>query len=92
MTNRMLESLNLFSSVVNNIHFQSVGFIVFFNKVDLFREKLKKKSIRIAFPDFLPPNTASGILKGCYTQCYINQNMMECNTFSVNFVFASVVF
>lgn len=39
-TNRMHESLNLFASVVNNVHFARKPFIVFFNKRDLFEEKL----------------------------------------------------
>ncbi|TRY74846.1 hypothetical protein TCAL_00538 [Tigriopus californicus] len=51
-TNRMHESLNLFASIVNNIHFKTKPFIVFFNKKDLFEDKLKHKSIRIAFPDY----------------------------------------
>eukprot|EP00095_Tigriopus_kingsejongensis_P000163 maker-scaffold487_size158652-snap-gene-0.36 protein:Tk00163 transcript:maker-scaffold487_size158652-snap-gene-0.36-mRNA-1 annotation:"guanine nucleotide-binding protein g subunit alpha-2 isoform x2" len=56
-TNRMHESLNLFSSIVNNIHFKTKPFIVFFNKKDLFEEKLKKKSIRLAFPDYSGDNS-----------------------------------
>ena len=56
-TNRMQESLTLFASIINNIHFKRKPFIVFFNKRDLFEEKLKKKSIRIAFPDYRGDNT-----------------------------------
>ena len=50
----MQESLHLFNSVVNNIHFRSKPFIVFFNKRDLFEQKLAA-GIRIqdhAFPDY----------------------------------------
>ena len=37
----MHESLNLFASIVNNVHFRLKPFIVFFNKRDLFEEKLE---------------------------------------------------
>lgn len=53
----MHESLNLFASIVNNIHFKTKPFIVFFNKKDLFEEKLKSKSIQLAFPDYSGDNS-----------------------------------
>ena len=43
--------------VVNNVHFKRMPFIVFFNKRDLFEDKLKKKSIRIAFADYKGDNS-----------------------------------
>ncbi len=56
-TNRMHESLHLFSSILNNIHFQYKPFIVFFNKCDLFEEKISAgKSLRTAFLDFGGPD------------------------------------
>ena len=48
--NRMQESLNLFADIVNNEFFKEMPFIVFFNKHDLFKEKVRTKSIRVAFP------------------------------------------
>ena len=47
----------MFASVVNNIHFKLKPFIVFFNKRDLFEEKIKKKNIRSAFPDYEGDNS-----------------------------------
>ena len=50
--NRMQESLNLFEDIVNNEFFAEMPFIVFFNKKDLFEEKVRDKSIRVAFPTY----------------------------------------
>ena len=48
--NRMVDSLKLFEETVNGIHLRNKPFILFFNKHDLFEEKVKKKSIQCAFP------------------------------------------
>ena len=39
--------------MLNNFFFKNTSFIVFFNKVDLFREKLKTAPITIAYKDYL---------------------------------------
>ncbi|KAL0480507.1 guanine nucleotide-binding protein G(o) subunit alpha [Acrasis kona] len=51
-TNRMDESLRLFSSTVNGPLFDNTAIVLFFNKVDLFREKIMKKDLNIAFPEY----------------------------------------
>ena len=52
-TNRMAESLNLFGKMLNHNCFLSTSFVVFFNKSDLFVEKIKAgRGIKIAFPDY----------------------------------------
>ena len=50
--NRMVESLKLFEETVNGIHLCRKPFIIFFNKRDLFEEKVLRKSIHCAFPDY----------------------------------------
>lgn len=45
-TNRMVEALQLFDEICNNPFFQNSSMIVFFNKSDLFAEKIKTKSLR----------------------------------------------
>ena len=50
--NRMHESLNLFEEIANNEFFSEMPFIVFFNKKDLFDQKVRIKSIRVAFPTY----------------------------------------
>ncbi|XP_065212495.1 guanine nucleotide-binding protein subunit alpha homolog [Planococcus citri] len=53
-TNRLEESRNIFDTIVNNVIFQSVSFILFLNKTDLLEEKLKSKrsNISLNFPQF----------------------------------------
>jgi len=52
-TNRMVESENLFREMLNNVFFKKTDFIVFFNKADLFKEKLAKGvSITEAYPNY----------------------------------------
>ncbi|KAK3630572.1 Guanine nucleotide-binding protein alpha-2 subunit [Elasticomyces elasticus] len=50
--NRMMESLVLFDSVVNSRWFMRTSIILFLNKVDLFRAKLKKSPLATYFPDY----------------------------------------
>ncbi|CAG9540966.1 unnamed protein product [Cercopithifilaria johnstoni] len=56
-TNRMLESMRLFESICNSRWFINASIILFLNKKDLFIEKLKSKSIKIAFPQYNGPET-----------------------------------
>lgn len=53
-TNRMIEALDLFEEICNNVFFVKSSLILFLNKVDLFAEKIKLKNIRDypAFSDF----------------------------------------
>lgn len=51
-TNRMMESLTLFDSVINSRWFQRTSIILFLNKVDLFKAKLHKVPLRHYFPDY----------------------------------------
>ena len=50
--NRMDDSLKLFDDTVNGLDLRKKPFICFFNKHDLFEEKVKRKSIQCAFPDY----------------------------------------
>jgi len=49
-TNRMVEALELFEEICNNIFFLQSSMILFLNKCDLFREKIKTKNIRDSAP------------------------------------------
>ena len=51
-TNRMRESEKLFGEILNCIFFQRTPFIVFFNKVDLFQEKLKFARLQNYLPEY----------------------------------------
>ena len=51
-TNRMIESMHLFDDICNNMYFKLTPFIIFFNKHDLFLEKIPKRGIKETFPDY----------------------------------------
>uniref|UniRef100_A0A8D0CLA2 Guanine nucleotide binding protein (G protein) alpha 12a n=1 Tax=Scleropages formosus TaxID=113540 RepID=A0A8D0CLA2_SCLFO len=51
-TNRLVESMNIFETIVNNKLFSNVSIILFLNKMDLLVEKVKKVNIRKHFSDF----------------------------------------
>ena len=50
--NRMVESMRLFEQTLNNEHFWFTPFIVFFNKYDLFLEKIEHKSLKETFLNY----------------------------------------
>ena len=50
--NRMVESLKLFDSIVNNEWFVGTSVILFLNKKDLFEEKIPHSPITIIFDDY----------------------------------------
>lgn len=52
--NRLEESLNLFEQIVNNRWFKEASFVLFLNKLDLFREKImnSNRHLRLFFPDY----------------------------------------
>eukprot|EP01083_Nonionella_stella_P067876 179820_1 len=51
-TNRLIEALDLFKEIVGGKFFNGKSVLVFFNKYDLFAEKIKKVPISVAFDDF----------------------------------------
>ncbi|KAF3852404.1 hypothetical protein F7725_005759 [Dissostichus mawsoni] len=50
--NRLVESMNIFETIVNNKLFLNVSIILFLNKTDLLVEKIRKVDIRKHFPDY----------------------------------------
>ena len=51
-TNRLVESVSIFETIVNNRCFRTVAIIVFFNKLDLLEKKIKRSDIGKYFTDF----------------------------------------
>lgn len=51
-TNRLVESMNIFETIVNNKLFLNVSIILFLNKTDLLVEKIRTADIRKNFPEF----------------------------------------
>lgn len=56
--NRLEESLNLFTQIVNNLFFRDASFVLFLNKFDLFRDKIlrSQRHLRMYFPDYKGPD------------------------------------
>jgi len=50
--NAMSESLNLFNIVSNSRYFAAASLILFLNKSDLFRQKIKSKPLTMCFPEY----------------------------------------
>jgi len=50
--NRMHEAVSLFQQTVNSKWFEQVALILFLNKSDLFREKIKTVDLKVAFPEY----------------------------------------
>jgi GTPase SAR1 family protein len=55
-TLRMKESLVLFDEITNSQFFTDIPTILFLNKVDLFREKIKHTDLKVCFEDFPGPS------------------------------------
>jgi len=51
-TPRMKESLVLFDEICNSRYFQDIPMILFLNKMDLFKEKIKKVDLNVCFEDY----------------------------------------
>ncbi|XP_059414885.1 guanine nucleotide-binding protein subunit alpha-12-like [Carassius carassius] len=51
-TNRLVESMNIFETIVNNKLFSNVSIILFLNKMDLLVEKVRQVNISKYFSDF----------------------------------------
>lgn len=50
--NRMDESLKLFDEICNSKWFMDTSIILFLNKSDIFREKIKKTDLSVCFPHY----------------------------------------
>ncbi|KAK9766347.1 hypothetical protein K7432_004647 [Basidiobolus ranarum] len=55
-TNRMHEALMLFDSICNSHWFENTSVILFLNKIDLFRDKIKHSPVSAYFPDYTGPS------------------------------------
>ena len=56
-TNRLIESCNIFDTIVNHKYFANVSIILFLNKTDLLEKKIKHVSIKKWFPNFSGEST-----------------------------------
>ncbi len=52
VTNRMMESLDLFDEIANGNWFKNTTIMLFLNKTDVFREKIKKTDLKVCFEEY----------------------------------------
>ncbi|GCB62519.1 guanine nucleotide-binding protein subunit alpha-12-like isoform X1 [Scyliorhinus torazame] len=72
-TNRLVESMNIFETIVNNKLFSSVSIILFLNKMDLLVGKVKTVNIKKYFPNFeWDPHKLEDVQK-YLVQCFNNK-------------------
>ncbi|CAN9505298.1 unnamed protein product [Ophioblennius macclurei] len=69
-TNRLSESLNIFETIVNNRVFSNVSIILFLNKEDLLKEKVKQVSIKDYFPEFSGEPTSLADVQRFLVECF----------------------
>jgi len=65
-TNRLQESLELFSTVTSSTYFSEKGWILFLNKKDLFEEKIKNKPLNKFFSNILPEDGSDFVKSSTY--------------------------
>ena len=73
----MDESLKLFDEMINIEYFHKTPFIVFFNKRDLFEEKVRRKSIKTVFPDYDGPEFSAEESGEFIIDKYINRSRIK---------------
>jgi GTPase SAR1 family protein len=97
--NRMKESLLLFDEVCNSQWFKNTAFILFLNKVDLFKEKIEKVDLKICFPNYTGGcnfDAASNFIKARFLEQnqspHVIYTHFTCaiNTENIQFVFKCV--
>ncbi|XP_070712319.1 guanine nucleotide-binding protein G(i) subunit alpha-2-like [Pempheris klunzingeri] len=100
-TNRMRESLKLFDSIANNNFFSETAIIIFFNKRDIFEEKLNHSLFSTYFPEYEGDNDYDSV-SGFIQQLFKSRNRVQgkriylhfttaTNTQNIEFVFNSVI-
>lgn len=81
--NRMHESLELFKEVGSSQWFRNTLFIVFFNKIDLFKEKLKHSPLSTFFPEYTggsDPQQALEFIQQKFKQFYQGHSLQTYTT------------
>lgn len=57
--NRLLESFQLWESVINSKWFQRTSVVLFLNKKDIFKQKLRTTPLQRYFSEYRPPDSVS---------------------------------
>jgi len=85
-TNRMEESLRLFAEICTSIWFKSTYIIIFFNKYDIFKEKIQRVDPKdYCFPDYTGGKNEVAALE------YIKKQFLSKNTLSNRTIFTKEI-
>jgi len=77
-TNHMHEAIKLFEDILSSHWFKDMSIILFLNKKDIFREKIKETSLTVCWPDYPgPAQNESEYASGCR---FIRAKFKEVNT------------
>ncbi|GAM27439.1 hypothetical protein SAMD00019534_106150 [Acytostelium subglobosum LB1] len=83
-TNRMLESMKVFTNVINGKWFKDVPVLLFLNKRDLFMEKIKRVNLNVCFEEYDGSNNYEEAL------AYIKRRFLACNKIKGKLVYTHV--
>ena len=75
-TNRMIESLTLFKDICNDKSFKKKTFLIFFNKDDIFKERIQKVDLNVCFEEYKDGKNYDKAFKFIQSQ-YENQNLTK---------------
>lgn len=87
-TLRMKESMVLFDEICNSRYFQDTPIMLFFNKLDLFREKIKKTDLKLCFEEYQDGCDYDKALK-FIQQTFLSLNREEGKTIYCHFTCAT---
>ena len=98
--NRMQESVSLFEQIISYYWFRESSFILFLNKRDLLREKIKKSHLKTYFPSFAGKEGSAEDAEQFILELYLSRKpethdvyhhfTMATDTSNIQFVFQSV--
>jgi GTPase SAR1 family protein len=71
--NRLHEAIRVFDNICNNKYFESTAMILFLNKEDLFREKIKHIHLSVCFEEYHDENTFEA------ASAYVKQRFLDVN-------------
>ncbi|KAJ3222426.1 hypothetical protein HDU81_009889 [Chytriomyces hyalinus] len=86
--NRLVDSLNLFGTVCNHPLFKKTSLILFMNKIDVFKAKLKRSEISSYFPEYQGRNTYHD---GCefFVNLFLDMTKYKENKVYIHFTWAT---
>ena len=83
-SNRLEESLGLFENLLKYPFFRKTHFLLFLNKVDLLRDKIKTSPVSKYFPDFEGPDDDYDTVINFFTKKFLDRNQSKGRSIGVH--------